>query len=391
MPIGFQLYKAGQHLRQKSAVVRLGSFSLVCCAIAAMTACAPQDRAAKKIEEGRKQVEQFDSSLTFQSVTLEEFDDKGRLWWKVKAKQARYSKDNKVAAIQSPDGELYQDGKPILKVKANRGEVKQDGKAILLIGNITATDLRDGVVFKGNEVEWQPERDLLIVRNNLTGTHPQLTVKAKEARMLTRARQIDLTGQVVATATKDKTQMKSEKLTWLVPVQKLQASQPLQVVRVKDNFTDQARSNKGLVDLKTRTATLQESAQIQLGESGLQVLSNALLWNFDQQTIASNVGVTVLNPSQQLTLTAIQGQMNMKTNMAELTKNVRGTGGKNQAQIAADRLLWNLKTQKFDAFGNVVYRQANPPLNLVGPQASGTLQDQMVVVSGGRVETKVIP
>jgi lipopolysaccharide export system protein LptA len=155
---------------------------------------------------------------------------------------------------------------------------------------------------------------------------------------------------------------------------------------------DQARANKGGVDLKTKIATLQQNAQVVLGKSQLQISSNTLIWNVNNQTIASNTdGITIVNPTQQLTLTAMQGQLNMQNNMAYLVKNVRGVSNKRQAQLNADRLNWNFDTEQFEAIGNVLYRQANPPVNLVGPKAIGGLSGQTVVVSGGRVETSFIP
>jgi LPS export ABC transporter protein LptC len=355
-------------------------------------ACTKPNSTAKRIEQTRQQVDKFDNSLTFDSVTLEEFDQQGRLWWRVKATQARYKKDNKIAAIQQPSGELFQDGKPILRVSAKTGEIRQDGKAIILREDITATDLRDGTQLKGKELEWQPEKDLLVVRNTFTGKHKQLTMAAKEALFLTRARQIDLIGQVVATATQQNMQIKSEKLTWLIQPQKVQSNEPVQLARTQNKIVDQARANKGMVDLKTKIATLQQNAQVTLGKSQLQIMSNTLVWNVTNQTIASNTdGVTIINPAQQLTLTAMQGQLNMQTNMAYLIKNVKGVSGKRQARLNADRLDWNLTTEQFEATGNVFYNQSNPPVNLVGPKAIGGLAGQNVVVSGGRVETSFIP
>lgn len=354
--------------------------------------CSNRNRAADKLAQDSKQVQDFDNSLTFNSVTLEEFDNKGRLWWQVKAKQANYSKDKKVARVKEPTGQFFQDGKAILQVSAKDGEVQQDGQKIFLRGQITAKDLRDGLLLRGNELEWQPRNDLLIVRNNVTGTQRQVSVFAREGRFLSRARRLDLEGQVTATASDPALQFKSERVTWLIQQQTLSSDRPLQIDRYQNKaVTDRATAKQGVVDLKAKVATLKQDAEVTFTNPPVQISSNQLTWTPNQQTVTSEQPVTVVNRQQQVTLTANQGRMDLKTNTVQMTGNVRGVGERNQARVNSDRLNWNLSTQQFQADGNVVYQQATPPLNLSGPRAAGRLQDQNVVVSGGRVETQFIP
>ena len=85
------------------------------------TACGNRNRTVEKIAQDTKHAEDFDNSLTFNAVTLEEFDNKGRLWWKVKSTQASYSKDKKIARLQQPTGEFFQDGKVILTGEGAKG------------------------------------------------------------------------------------------------------------------------------------------------------------------------------------------------------------------------------------------------------------------------------
>lgn len=61
------------------------------------------DQTAQKLAKDAKELENenFDTDLTFNSVTLEDFDRKGNLWWKVKAEQATYSRDNKIARVKN--------------------------------------------------------------------------------------------------------------------------------------------------------------------------------------------------------------------------------------------------------------------------------------------------
>ena len=360
--------------------------------ITAMGGCLNRNRTAEKLREDTKEIQRFDSNATFNDVTLEQADDRGKLWWKVKAKQASYSKDQKNAVIEDPKGELYQDGKPIFQIAAQRGEVKGDGKSILLKGQIIATDIRDGTILKGDELEWRPTDDMLLVRNNVTGTHKQMQFSAQEGRVLTRARTMELLRQIVASSKSPELQIRTEHLTWNVKGETVVADRPIQIDQYKNKvLTDRGSAEKANVDLKAKTVNLQQNAQIDSKEKGVHVSSNSLLWNLDAQTISASQPITILNPPQQVTLNANQGQMDLQKNTVDLVGNVRGIGQKNQSKLKADRVLWLLTTQQFEATGNVNYRQENPPFSLAGPRASGKLDDQQVAVNGGRVELQITP
>ncbi len=360
--------------------------------ITAMGGCLNRSRTADKLREDTQEIQRFDSNATFNDVTLEQADDRGKLWWKVKAKQASYSKDQKNAVIEDPKGELYQDGKPIFQIAAQRGEVKGDGKSILLKGQIIATDIRDGTILKGDELEWRPTDDMLLVRNNVTGTHKQMQFSAQEGRVLTRARTMELFRQIVASAKSPELQIRTEHLTWNIKGETVVADRPIQIDQYKNKvLTDRGSAEKANVDLKAKTVNLQQNAQIDSKEKGVQVSSNSLLWNLDAQTISASQPITILNPPQQVTLNANQGQMDLQKNTVDLVGNVRGIGQKNQSKLTADRVLWLLTTQQFEATGNVNYRQENPPFSLAGPKASGKLDDQQVAVNGGRVELQITP
>ncbi|HEY9656318.1 MAG TPA: LPS export ABC transporter periplasmic protein LptC, partial [Crinalium sp.] len=164
----FQRDRTSQNNHRQRGIRSPLLYALLLTLLCTTAACGNRNRTADKIAQDTQQAEDFDNSLTFNAVTLEEFDKKGRLWWKVKAAQASYSKDKKVARLQQPTGEFFQDGVSVLQVKGQQGEVQQNGQTIFLRGKITATDTRDGLVMKGDELEWQPRKELVIVRNNLT-------------------------------------------------------------------------------------------------------------------------------------------------------------------------------------------------------------------------------
>ena len=356
-----------------------------------LTGCNRQPSPSAKLIKDIKN-EEFDNSLTFNAVTLEEFDKTGQLWWRVKAKQARYSKDQKLARITAPSGQLYQDGKVILNVSAQAGEVQKDGAKLILKGNIIAQDLRDGTLLRGNEMEWQPKTNLLLVRNTITATNPRLKVTARSGKFLTKARRVELEGQVTAKATNPSLNLRSDHLVWLLKPQTVTSDRPLQIDRLTgQTVTDRATANQGTVDLKAKTATLTQNIELSLVDPPAQISSNNLIWNFNTKTVVSPQSVIIVNQQQGVTLSGDRGQMNMNTKTVNLTGNVRGTGERNQSQVAADRLVWNMNSQTFEADGNVTYEQTNPVFTLKGPKASGTLQNKTIVVTGGRVETQFIP
>ncbi len=359
------------------------------------TACGNRNRAAERLAEGTKEAQKFDSNLTFKNITLEQANEKGQLLWKVNAEEAVYAKDKKTATIQKPRGELFQDGQTVFKIEAARSEIKEDGKSILMRGQITATDVRDGSVLKGKELEWKPAEDVLIIRDGFTGDHKQVQLAAKEGRFLTRARRVDVMGQIVAQVKEPTMQMRGEKLSWEIQNQKLKSDRPLQVDRYENKqLTDQGSAEQTEVDLKAKVVNLRQNARIALKQSGTQITGNALNWNIDQKTLVASEPVTIVNSAQQVRLTANQAEMQIDQQVATLTGNVQGVGEKNGSRLSANRVVWYLITQQFQANGNVSYQQSNPPFSIAGPQASGKLDDQQVAVQGsqeGRVELQITP
>ena len=79
--------------------------------------------AEKPVEDNSSTAQAVERNLTFNDVALEQSDEQGRPIWKVKSKQATYSKDRKIAQLQSPNGQLFQDGKPLYYITAQKGEI----------------------------------------------------------------------------------------------------------------------------------------------------------------------------------------------------------------------------------------------------------------------------
>ncbi len=388
---------------------RVGGLLLALLLVAGM-GCRNLDQATDKIAEEVKEARNS-SSLTLSNITLEQPDEKGTLLWRVKADQATYDREAGLAQVENPRGELFQDGKVVYRLEAERADIEEDGEKIFLRGKITAIDIQDKAVLRGNEVEWRPKEDVLVVRHQLSGTHPQLDIKAQEARAYSRQRRIELVGAIVAEAKDPVLQMRTEQAIWELkneqitigdnlpliippPSQSQREARRIEIDRYQaDKVTDRARAQTALVDLKQKIATLRQNVELALQDPPLDVKGNLLIWQTQQQKVLAEQPVRIFHRQDQINLTASRGQLDLKQEVATLSGNVYGTEPARQAKLRADRLTWNIPTQQMDAVGNVNYQQANPPLNLTGPRATGKFKDsaQTVVVSGGRVVTEIVP
>ncbi|MFN6579276.1 MAG: LPS export ABC transporter periplasmic protein LptC [Aulosira sp. ZfuVER01] len=336
-----------------------------------------------------------DSNLTFYGVAFEQFDEVGRPIWKVNAKEAKYTKEKQIGQAENPYGELYQDGQVVYQVKAERADIEENGKQLFLKGKIVATDPRNGTVLRGNELEWRPKEDLLIVRNQLTGTHKQLQAVAQEARVKTREQRMEFSGGVVAKSTDPQLQMRTEHLIWQIKEEKLIGDRPVQIDRYKNNqITDRGKGNAAEVNLKTKIATVTKNAQLELLDPPMQITSNSMTWNMNAENVTTNSPVRVFHQAENVTVTANQGEMKIPQKTVYLAGNVNAIGQRRQS-LKSRTLTWYLDNKLVEAQGNVVYRQVDPPLNFTGETAVGNLQTENIVVkggsTGGRVVTEIIP
>ncbi|HLO49719.1 MAG TPA: LPS export ABC transporter periplasmic protein LptC [Kamptonema sp.] len=361
-----------------------------------MVACGIQEGGQKnKLAEDINTAQKSNSTLTLNEGTLEQANEKGQLLWTVKSQEVTYSKDKKVVNVKNPKGKLFQDGKEVYQIQAETGEVHQDSNQVILKGKIVATDPTNGIILRGNELEWRPKEDLLIVRNNLTGDHKQVIASAKEARVFSRAKRMELFGSVVANVKDPVLQLRTEHLIWLLDRQKMIGDRPVQIDRYKGKIiTDRAFADQADVDLKLKIANLTKNAQLMPSDPPLQISSNMMSWNFPAELVVSPGPVTVIQLKEKVTMRGNQGRGDLEKDIFYLTGNVVGIGEKRNAQLNTDNFIWYFKTQTFDAVGNVVYRQLDPEFNLTGPKAAGQLKDETVIVkgdaSGGQVVTEII-
>jgi lipopolysaccharide assembly outer membrane protein LptD (OstA) len=189
--------------------------------------------------------------------------------------------------------------------------------------------------------------------------------------------------------------MKTEHLLWEIKEQKVIGDRRLQMERYKaKTVTDRVEADKSEVNLQTKIATLKQNIQLTSIDPPLLMSSNSAVWNLKTQTVVSDQPVRIVHQKEKVILTANQGQIDLERKVANLTGGVQGVGSRNQANLYANQLTWEIQTQNIQASGNVIYQQVNPPFNTTGSTAVGKLQDQSVVVSSGtgnRVVTEIIP
>ncbi len=339
-----------------------------------------------------------DQALTFNDVTLEQANAEGEVVWKVRSPSARYNDEQKITYLETPTGELFQEGQLVYKIESKTGEVHGDGSKIVLQDQIIATELQNQAVIRAQELEWLPAEDLLIVRNNVSGTHPDLQITANEARLKSQAQRMELVGNVVATTQKNPAlQMRSEAVVWQMETDQVISDRPVEIDRYlcatpqECPASDKAVGDRGELNLQTNVVTLEQQVQITLSNPPLTINSDLMRWNIDAQSVTSERRVRIVHPKQTLTLMGDRGTLELASSIISLVGNVSGVRDRPETEFKADRMTWVIPTEVFEAEGNVFYRQANPPFTVTGPKAVGKLQDQSIIMTGGDVVTDVVP
>lgn len=378
------------------------SFAWVSAAIAAFAAIAIGVRLYRPPGGAQRESDtptaETPSGLTLRNVTLEQQDENGQLLWKVDADEVTYSADQEVADLVNPEGELYQQGELLYRVKADKGIIQQNGQIILLEGNIVATGIQNEMVINGQNLVWQPQQNLMVVSNGITGEHPQVRAKAREARIYDAEKRMELEGEVVATSVVEDPKvepwlkMQGEIFEWKWEEETITSDRPLRVERFENEQITQAVSGqKGQVNLAEEQATLEGSVQAQLLTEKLNMSTNKALWDVSEQTIQAREAVQVVNNQQQVTVTAREGDFDLEEQVAYFRQDVVTIAARNNGRLTSNQLTWNLNDQTVLAEGNVNYQQTDPQLNIQGPRATGRIEAQTVLIDGGNVVTEIVP
>ena len=345
------------------------------------------------------QQEELEAGLTLRDVVLEQQDDDGDLLWRVNADEVTYSPDQESANLVRVEGELFQDGELLYRVKSDRGVIRENGQVIFLEQNIVANGIQNQMVIKGETLEWRPEEDVMVVRENLTGSHPQVRAQAGEARVYNREQRMEFKEEVIASTvvpnpeTDPWFKLQADTLEWRWALEEIGSDQSLRIERLQDNrVTELLTGQEGLFELAENRATVTNDVDVLLTEIPLIAESDEAIWNINEETIQVDRPVRIVNQEEKVTLTAQRGQIDTSEQIVYLTQDVVVEAAENESRMTANRLAWNLNDQTVLAEGAVNYQQQrDPQVTLSGPRARGRIEEQTIVVDGGRVVTEIVP
>lgn len=350
-----------------------------------------RDRSAVEVEP-EEEASEPERNLTFDNLTLEQSGEEGGVIWRMTADRAVYSQDRQTADIVNPSGDFFRDGESTLKVQAETGRVLNDGERILLKGDVVATDVESGAVLRGDEMEWRTGENVVIVRDNVIGTHPDFSIAADEGRAALDEERIEVEGNVVAVSKEDDIQLAAERLVWFLEEERLVSDRPLRIQQLEGRrVTGRATSDRAEFNMASQVARLEQNAVVIAQDPPLRVEGDALQWNMGNNSVRADKRFTVTHRQEQVTMTADQGQGNLETQVFRMNGNVIVNAQQNQGRLTSNKLTWTIPTQEILAEGDVVYRQNDPSFNLRGEVAEGRLENQTIVVSGGRVVTEFVP
>jgi LPS export ABC transporter protein LptC len=337
----------------------------------------------------------IEAKLQLDNLSFEQVDKQGKPWWKVRAERGEYAPDRKIAKVTNLNGDLYQDGRVVLHVTAKTGEIEQGGDKVVLRGDVVTKETRNNLVIVGQEVIWQPKEDLLTIRDRVQANHPQFQANASEGKYFTRKQQLDLAGKITGLYNEPRLALQTESLSWLVEQQQVTGDRPVQIQRYQSQkITSQVTANRFDTALDRKIVNLQGRVQLNAVNPLIQVNGDAFSWNVDRELVTTARPLTILHQQEAAIFNANTGELDLKASTATLTGNARGTATRNQAQLRADRLIWQMTSQQIVGTGNVVYQQVSPLIKFTGTRGVGKLQDQSIVVSSDgkqQVRTEFVP
>lgn len=255
------------------------------------------------------------------------------------------------------------------------------------------------MVINGQNLQWQPQSNLMIITNGLTGRHPQVQAQANEARIYDAEKRMELLGNVVATTVTENPEvdpwvkLQGETLQWRWQDETLDSDRPLRMERFENQqITQVLTGDRSLIELAKERATIEGSVQAQMLDMPMTLNAEKAIWAIGEQTIQAERAVRVVNPQQQITVTSQQGNFDLEERIAIFTQDVLGLIARNNGRLASNRLRWNLADQTMLAEGNVNYQQTDPQLTIRGDRAQGRIADQTVLFDGNEdVVTEIVP
>ncbi|MBE9043846.1 LPS export ABC transporter periplasmic protein LptC [Pleurocapsales cyanobacterium LEGE 10410] len=347
-------------------------------------------QAPPAVTDDVSQESRLDTQLVLNNAVLEQSNQQEDTVWKIKADSISYSQDKQTANLNKVVGNLWQNGVIILKVSAKTGKIQDNGNIILLNEEIIARDPRNGSVINSNAVEWRPQENLLLIKENLNGIHQDLEVTAAGGKYFTDLETLEIEGDVVATISDPALQLTSDRLLWDIAQNKLKSPGTVEIVRYEgERITDKLVADRAEVNLTENLAILNQNVELITLEPKLQAATDSFFWNYQQRVGSSDRPIQILDRDRQISLTGNQGEINLPQQIAKLQNGVRGINRQKGSELYARQLTWNIDTEQVEAMGNVIYEQSDPQARLTGEKAVGTLGDNNIVVTSNGKKQQV--
>ncbi len=329
------------------------------------------------------------SSLS--AVTLTEFDDRGKLLWRVKARQAEYDQQKRKAQIVEVSGTFYRDGKPIVEATGRAGWVDQARQEIAIEGDVRAIALEDKVTLAADRMVWQPETDLLAATGSIKIQQPEekITITGKTVRANPAARRYSIQTDVVVTTADPPLKLEGPILTWDVARDRAIGEAPFRIVHLKQDY--RLRADRGEWMVKKQQVLLTGNVRARAPKQNLEATSAAMQWDIKTQFVRIPSPLRVTSDRRGITVEAGDGSIDLAKQVITLTGQVEATSRQDNARLTASRAEWQIPQQIVTARGNVRYKQAKQDLSVAGTEAIANLATQTVRVTGGDVVTSISP
>ena len=360
--------------------------------------------ACTSIESNPEETKETKDILTLENAVLEQSNSSGQVLWKIKSDRTVYSRDRKIAYLDKIIGNVLQDGVVILRLSAEKGEIHNNGAEIYLKEKILAVDTRNQAVIQAESGTWYPEQELLIVEQNVTGTHPKMNVWGDRGRYYSNKQMLELEGEIMAVMSDPSLKMTTPYISWNIAQQKVIASaapqnksnepRPIIYHYRAEKITDRFTGDRITVDLEKNTATLQKNASLKYTEPPVTISTDTATWHYQKQLVTSVVPISIIHATKQILITGNQGQIDLKQEIAHLKGGTSGINNLDQSQLFADQLIWRIPQELIEGIGNVYYQQVDPAFNITGTKAYGKLSNNQIIVTGNSSQptvTKIYP
>lgn len=370
--------------------------SLITCIL--LTSCQGNNSDQQVDGEDTEFKREIEQGLVLINSTIEQSSTQGEVLWRISADKAVYAEDNQTANLENITGNLFEKGEIILKIVAEKGKVTKDGQRIYLQGGIIALDPRNNAELKGEEVIWKPEEHILIMtgKDRVNANHEDLVISSNQVKYNTENQILELEGNIIGTTRKPTLQITTEHLFWRINENKIIGNKLLNITRYDEQniITDKMKTDQAEIDLKNNIATLNGNIEYQSLQPALQAATQRITWYYDSRWIEAINTTKLVQPEENLTLTANIVKFNLDKNEVYLQEGVYGESNNKESEIYGDMIIWNTETKNIYGEGNIYYKQQNPELNLRGAKAYGNLGAKNITVQGDstqRVVTNIFP